>query len=161
MTATTLHEAATRGDALATKTLLDANPEQVNAADEHGWTPLHLAAHYGFRAVAELLLAAGADANARSVNSMANTPLHAAAAGQQADLALLLLEHGAEINATQHGGFTALHSAAQNGQLELVNLLLARGADPLATNEGGRTARDFAADGNHTAVLEVLDKASS
>ena len=33
MTATTLHEAATRGDALATKTLLDANPDQVNAAD--------------------------------------------------------------------------------------------------------------------------------
>lgn len=158
MTATTLHEAATRGDALATKALLDANPDQVNAADEHGWTPLHLAAHYGFRDVAALLLAAGADANARSSNAMANAPLHAAAAGQQADLAVLLLENGAEINATQQGGFTALHSAAQNGQIELVNLLLARGANPAATTEGGRTARDFAADGAHEAVLAVFDQ---
>ncbi|HYF66219.1 MAG TPA: ankyrin repeat domain-containing protein, partial [Herpetosiphonaceae bacterium] len=108
-----------------------------------------------------LLLAAGADANTRSTNSMANTPLHAAAAGQQADLALLLLEHGAEINATQHGGFTALHSAAQNGQIELVNLLLARGADPAALADGGRTARDFAADGAHEAVLAVLDSVAS
>ena len=158
MSATTLHDAATRGDALATKAMLDANPDQFNATDEHGWTPLHLAAHYGFRNVAELLLAAGADANARSVNSMANTPLHAAAAGQQADVAVLLLENGADINATQHGGFTALHSAAQNGQIELVNLLLARGADPAAQTEGGRTARDFAADGSHAAVLAVLDQ---
>ena len=158
MSATTLHEAATRGDALAAKTLLDANPDQVNAADEHGWTPLHLAAHYGFRDVAELLLAAGADANGRSVNAMANTPLHAAAAGQQADLALLLLESGADLNAAQHGGFTALHAAAQNGQIELVKLLLARGADPAAQTDGGRTARDFAADGAHAAVLEVLDQ---
>lgn len=156
-TIATLHEAVTRGNVVATKELLDADISAVNATNDDGWTALHLAAHYGFRDVAELLLAAGADVNTRSANEMANTALHTAAAGQQAELAVLLLSHGADVNATQHGGFTALHSAAQNGQADLVTLLLTRGADATATTDDGHTARDLAQAGDYRAVLDMFD----
>ena len=50
----------------------------VNAKDEHGWTPLHRAAQSNPKpAVLEVLLKAGANVNAKDKNG--RTPLHWAA----------------------------------------------------------------------------------
>eukprot|EP01051_Picozoa_sp_SAG22_P005034 SAG22_NODE_288_length_12949_cov_163.316265_4_plen_85_part_00 len=46
--------------------LLLKNKASVDAPDKDGWTPLHLAAHNGEAAVAELLLTAGADRTKKS-----------------------------------------------------------------------------------------------
>ena len=45
--------------------LLLANKAEVNAKDNNGWTPLHLAAPKGHKDVAELLLANKAEVNAK------------------------------------------------------------------------------------------------
>jgi hypothetical protein len=57
--------AVERGDAESVRVLLEAEPALVRARDDTGATPLHVAAFHGQRSVAELLLAAGADINAR------------------------------------------------------------------------------------------------
>jgi ankyrin repeat protein len=86
----------------------------VNAYAYDGWTPLHLAAFFGHRDAAALLLDAGAAVDAVSRNSLANTPLHAATAGKHADVALLLLERRADPLTADAGGYTALEIARQN-----------------------------------------------
>jgi ankyrin repeat protein len=40
----------------------------VNAKEEVGWTPLHYAAAMSHKAIAELILAKGADVNAKDVD---------------------------------------------------------------------------------------------
>ena len=44
--------------------LLIANGADVNAKNKFGWTPLHHAAEYDHKELAELLIAKGADVNA-------------------------------------------------------------------------------------------------
>jgi ankyrin len=63
-----------------------------------GFTPLHIAAHYGNVNIANLLLDRGANVNfAASKHSI--TPLHVAAKWGRANMVTLLLERGAEMDA--------------------------------------------------------------
>ena len=148
--------AASAGDNDEVAAILSMDNRLTRAVDKDGWTALHLAAHYGHRAVVETLLANNADVNARSTNAMRNQPLHAAAAGRRVETARLLLEAGADPNATQVAGFVPLHSAAQNGDRALVELLLSHGADVNARSEDGRTALALAEKGGHSEVAELL-----
>jgi len=95
-----------------------------NSLDE---TPLHAAVKWGYGAVAELLIAHGADVNARTVSGEA--PLHYAAEDGNEEIASLLLASGADLQAKNNAGQTALHWAAQNGHTGMATLLLAHGAD--------------------------------
>jgi uncharacterized protein len=134
------------------------DPDLLNAYSQDGWTSLHLACFFAQPGVAELLIARGADVQARSRNPMQNTPLHAAAAGKNRDMVRVLLEHGADANARQHGGWTALHAASQNGDVEMVRLLLAGGADVNARADNQQNAMDLALTKGHEAVVELLDE---
>jgi ankyrin repeat protein len=103
----------------------------VNAYSHDGWTPLHLASFFGHEEVAKILLARGADVNARSRSTRfakENTPLHAAAANRQVGVAEVLIAHGADVNARDGGGFTPLALAAGGKNDVLVVILLEKGA---------------------------------
>lgn len=123
-----------------------------------GWTPLHLAAFFGHRDAAALLLDAGAEVAAVSRNSMRNTPLHAAAAGGHSEVALLLIDRGAPVSVPDAGGHTPLHIAADNGLLSVVEALLARGADPLAVDAEQMTPLARAAARNHNEIIDALNR---
>jgi ankyrin repeat protein len=151
-----LFSAAALGQTERLVALLAAEPALVSARSSDGWTALHLAAHFGQSAAVELLLARGAEVDARSSNPMANTALHAAAAGRHTAVVQLLLEHGAAVDARQHGGFTALHAAAQQGDLSLAALLLGHGADPSLPHDGGQTPLAMALERDHHAVADLL-----
>jgi uncharacterized protein len=90
------------------------DPRNVGRYAYDGWTPLHLAAFFGQIGAVRLLLDSGADVNAVSQNSLANTPLHAATAGKHGDVALLLFTNGADSHAIDAGGYTPLQIASQN-----------------------------------------------
>jgi len=62
-----------------------------------GETPLHKAAGGGYENIVELLIASGADANAK--NAYGETPLHEAAVGGHKSIAELLIANGADANA--------------------------------------------------------------
>jgi ankyrin repeat protein len=110
---------------------LGADPSLANTYSHDGWTPLHLASFFGRKEVASVLLAHGADVNARSRSTRfakENTPLHAAAANKQIALAELLLAHGADVNARDGSGYTPLALAANGKNDLLVVILLEKGA---------------------------------
>ena len=154
----TIHDAAAAGDVGRLAELLAADAAELDARGAGGWTPLHLAAHFGRTEAARLLLARGASVRAPSANAIANTPLQAGLAGA-ADLELveLLLAHGADPAAAGGGGWTPLHLAASRGAVPLVRRLLAAGADPRARSDDGRDAAAVARERGHPELAVLLE----
>lgn len=151
-------EAAAMGDAGRLELALKEQPDDVNAFSADGFTALHLAAFFGHRLAANLLLLAGADPNAEAKNPMGVRPLHSAVAGPDPMMAEALVMMGADVNAVQQGGFTALHAAAHRGDLQLTELLLGAGADPSARTDDGRSPSDLAREAGHEELANRLDR---
>ena len=84
-----LLDATKRGDVVAVKAALKQGAD-VNAAQGDGLTALHLAAQEGNLEIVKVLLAAKANANAKSKIGE-YTPLHLAASGAHLDVTLALL----------------------------------------------------------------------
>ncbi len=104
--------------------------------------PLHAAALNGHKGIAELLIAKGADVDAK--DALGNTPLYNtilfnAALDGYKEIAELLIAKGADVNAQDKNGNTPLHEAATSGLKEVVELLIANGADVNAKKKFGRT----------------------
>jgi ankyrin repeat protein len=149
-----IHEAANAGDLAKVKALLKDNPDLVSSKDSYGLTPLHYAAWQGHKEVAELLLIAKADINAKANDG--RTPLHVAAYWGQKDVAALLLVNQADVNAKDEGGWTPLHYAAWGGQKDVAALLLIHKADVNAKANDGRTPLHAAAYWGHKDVVKLL-----
>ena len=98
---TPLHVAATAGNILMVKFLLENNAN-IKEADDHGRTPLHRAAVAGSKEVVQLLIDSGADLDA--IDTEGQTPLYLAASSRKMEVSKVLIECGADINkADQHG----------------------------------------------------------
>lgn len=91
-----------------------------------GDTPLHMAVKNGYRKSIQLLIAKGANVNAR--NKAGQTPLFYAIGENIQDIAELLLEHGADVNIKNTSGKTPLSIAQENNNSDLIKLLRAHGA---------------------------------
>ncbi|HET9004728.1 MAG TPA: ankyrin repeat domain-containing protein [Gemmatimonadaceae bacterium] len=156
-----VHAAAKSGDTDEVAALLSMDNRLTRTFDADGWTPLHLAAHYGHAKTVELLLHNNAPVDLRSTNAMTNTALHAALAGRQTRIAKILLDAGADANARQHGGWTPLHSAAASGDRDAIDLLIARGAKPELANDAGVTPAAFAREKGKPEIAEYIDAKAS
>lgn len=154
-------EAAATGQTGRVATLLDEQPDRINAIAPDGFTPLGLAAFFNHLEVVELLLARGADVNLPSQNAQHVMPLHSSVAVENIAITQALLAHGADVNATQTDDFTPLLEAAHNGQLVMVQLLLEHGADINARLSSGKTALDVAQEKGHDAVVNFLRQHSA
>ncbi len=94
--------------------------------DAAGATPLHKAAGNARREVVELLLANGADVNAK--DGSGKTPLHEAAACRYGTRGLIeaLIAGGADVNAKRHG-WTPLRVALNSGHKAMADVLRQHG----------------------------------
>ena len=126
-----IHRAALWGLQSEVRRFLEEEVD-VNAKNEDGWAPLHLAAQSGHKDVMELLIAKGADVNAR--NAKGQTPLHLAIRNRDLEAAKesidLLLSRGADLNAKDDSGCTLLDDVALGHFApEIFDFLLSKGAD--------------------------------
>ena len=132
-----IYTAARLGDVQQIATLLEADPQLVNARTAAYETPLHYATMGRSVQATELLLAHGADVTAADATGL--TPLHIAATSNAPELIAGLLAAGADAGATDQRGETPLHQAARRFRVEAVAALVAAGADPNAQNVDGQT----------------------
>jgi ankyrin repeat protein len=121
----------------------------VDVRSPFGWTPLHLAAFAGNVPNTELLIARGADINARAGSKFLNTPLQTAMLSGQYATAKILIDHGADVLVRQSRGFTPLHEAALLGRQDLVQLLIDHGAELNSRSDSGKTPLSEAIRGKH------------
>lgn len=111
----------------------------VNLRDpDEGVTPLFRAVTSDSLDNLELLLARGADVNARDLAG--RTPLWYAATGLNTGPITLLCQHGADVNAQDLGGGTALMHASDMCYTWDIRALLDAGADPRIVDKTGKTA---------------------
>lgn len=124
-----LREAVMLGDVDLARSILDAEPTidvSGDAGCHHSYPFLMIAAEFGRRDVAELLLDRGADVHGTD-DDIHHTALCVAASGGYADIVALLLERGADPNHLSDFAFTPLAYAAEHGHADVVRLLLGRG----------------------------------
>ena len=144
--------ACIEGDTTRAVELVRADPKLVggygHVAESHmrridahwGWTPLHLAGHYGHLDIVRLLVESGADIEARALNAVGNTPLGAAVWGHRPDVVAYLISRGADLEAKNRFGQSPLHRAIRRGAVEVARILIDAGADPASEDGEGVTA---------------------
>jgi len=132
----TAYEAMSQGDMPQVKTLLE--DIDVNITDEEGYTLLHMAATFGYKEVAELLISKGANVNAQDARGFA--PLHCAAVSTIRNVNDLEMLKGIGL-----GHYSAV-----------VALLVAKGANANTRNTSNHTPLDLANANGHEAAAALL-----
>ncbi len=122
-----LHEAVYDKNIDAVHQLLKEE-ESVDTQDDENYTPLCLAAEWGYVDIANVLLEHGASVKAYTNNG--DTPLHLAVAQNNTDMINFLLDQkGIEIDATDNNDHTPLCIAAMCGYNDTIEMLLEADAD--------------------------------
>ncbi|KAK0161953.1 hypothetical protein PV327_008348 [Microctonus hyperodae] len=112
----------------------------LNISNAQGKTALHVASANGLVELVEILLDAGANVNARTIDEH-RTPLHLACINSKIKVIKILLRcRTSNINAKDFCGDTPLHLAVRNGDFQVVELLLRHCVDVSCRNIKGATA---------------------
>lgn len=130
---TILHEAvafssdfAGNGNNSSIMGLLIRRGAHIDAVDESGNTPLHVAAYAGQWHACHVLIKLGANVNAQNAKGM--TALHAAATHDCVDTCRLLVGKGADPTLRNSAGQTAAELALEKGRTGAASLLHAASA---------------------------------
>merc|ERR1711957_357277 len=145
--------ACTTGDVELMKRLI-ADGGDIKVLDEHGNTPLHIAAGDGDLPMVEVLLPV---TDLTTTNKLGYSALHVAIYWQNLDVALRLLESGAEVNAIDNDGELPIHFAVRNEDIVCVRLLIAAKSCATMPNEKGTSALELATSNKFTQIMEVLE----
>ncbi|CAN5373426.1 hypothetical protein BH10PSE10_BH10PSE10_02050 [soil metagenome] len=126
-------------------------PTGVNAVIANATTPLMKASHDGNRDVVRLLIAAGAQVNAR--NADGNNALWLACVSRHLDIIDILHEAGIDIDNRNDNGATPLMYGASSGKADVVARLLAKRADVTPETLDGFSALDLVGTAECLALL--------
>jgi hypothetical protein len=127
----------------------------VNLRDKQsGTTALEHAVRNANREMVQLLLAAGADVNAK--NTSGETVLMMVDDDATADMIWDLINAGAQVNAHDDNGMTPLMEVAMSGNVEAVKTLLEAGAKVDSRNVDKQTALMIAASSGEVNMVRAL-----
>ncbi|XP_063877858.1 serine/threonine-protein phosphatase 6 regulatory ankyrin repeat subunit B-like [Scylla paramamosain] len=154
---TALHLLAEGGYLDCCKKLLQKDVVNLNAKNDTGDTPLHLATRAGKSNIVTLLQHYPGDCN--SQNNSQDTPLHLAVNGGHFNCVTELLRFkNLRIDSTNKDDSTALHCAVKNGNSDIVALLLLHHANCNAKDRLGNTPLHCAVTkGNEACCIKLLE----
>ncbi|XP_029793204.1 ankyrin repeat and SOCS box protein 3 [Suricata suricatta] len=152
-----IHEAAYHNSVECLRMLIHADPSETYMAKRtfEGFCALHLAASQGHWKIAHILLEAGADPNATTLEK--TMPLFLAVENGHIDVLRLLLQYGAKVNGSHSMcGWNALHQATFQDNAEIIKLLLKEGANKEFEDDFGITPLFVAAQYGKLESLRIL-----
>lgn len=126
-----IHDAARLGSGKDVEQILKTNPAARDVRTQQGSTPLHLAATNPDLGPLKVLIAAGADVNARDNDGL--TPLHMTAYTQSGKQAELLLQAGSDPFAKTNAGRdpTSLARKTRSDEVSgIISLWILKGCKP-------------------------------
>ncbi|TBY71898.1 ankyrin repeat domain-containing protein [Rhizobium leguminosarum] len=152
------HDAVHVGDVTTVRAMLAADPSLATSADEDRFQPVHLLDMYFEREILELLLANGADINAR--NDEGISILHIITDPEAVNL---LIKKGADIEARDNRGRTPLIVQMLNRQNgpDVIAALLENGANPNAKDDSGVTALDIARQSGDEDLIGLMTRSGT
>lgn len=118
----TIFDVVRDGNKPEVEKMLTANKNLINARNELGSTPLHIAANNPDPEIAKLLVSKGADVNAKDKNS--TTPMHISAYTGKKELVEFFLSKGADAYALDFKGETPRDFAGHALNHEIKHLLV-------------------------------------
>jgi ankyrin repeat protein len=134
---------------------LSAQQPVVSTSDPDGTTALHWAVHNDDVPLAERLIKAGANVNAK--NEYGATPMSEAAVAGNVAMLELLLKAGADVESPNADGQTALMVVARGGRVDAARLLLKYKANVNASEKWrGQTALMWAAAQQQPEMVKAL-----
>lgn len=137
------------------KEILQSNPEQVNAKDSEGGTPLLYAVSNADYEMTKLLLEAGASLETLYSDKKEHILFEAARLGSE-EITQLLLDKQSGLIAINIDGETPLFESARFGQSAVAKLLIKKGYSKTHKNKKGQTAFDIATDRKFKKTAEIL-----
>jgi acetoin utilization deacetylase AcuC-like enzyme/ankyrin repeat protein len=133
----------------------------INAKDERGRTPLHLAASCTLT-YTKVVLELGGDSSVSLRDRRGHHPMHYALCSSDSEqITSLLLEKGANLNGVCGYGKTVLHYAASCGHTVVAMKLVSAGADVNIEDKRGLKAVDYARKSGHEHMSTVLTQSSA
>ncbi|KAG8190356.1 hypothetical protein JTE90_022005 [Oedothorax gibbosus] len=166
-----LHYCAENVNVECARRVLSAAPALLDAPDEEGYTPLHLAVISGNKPMVKYLLTKGADPKA--VDSEKHSCVHWATVSGDPDCLDLLINAGADPSTPDIHGAFPVHYAAQmcgpnsemgndvRAGLAVLRKLLERGVDVECVDRDGRPPLLWAASGGSSDAILALVKAGA
>lgn len=127
----------------------------IDAANDEGKTPLHVAATMKNLGVIKDLIAAKADRN--KADAQGNTVMHYAVIGGAEDVVQYLLQNTSLADRANTNGITPLMVALQLGREQIAHALINKGAK-LTSSKDGSTLLHYAAAGDKKALIEMVHK---
>jgi ankyrin repeat protein len=153
-----LYIASRNGKAEVVRYLLDRKPD-LRFHGYLGATPLHWAYFGRSEQVVDLLLAAGADPEARDPEYGCRPRAFGITVGASWGILRIvgaIVQDDPSLARVVDGRGTPLHEAARAGHDKIVQLLLALGADRGILDRDGKTPLDRATEGGHAAAAVLL-----
>ena len=148
------HRAVYFGDLKKVKQLTEKNIDFLNAKDDQGFRPLHIAVVEGYSEIVDYLVTSGADINGKGMYGWA--PLHMAVKFNQIHIIKLLLSLKADPDIRMDWGNTPLHNAAYEGSVEIADIFIKSGVDVDVMDDEGNTPLHGAASRGHTEMAKYL-----
>ncbi len=133
--------------------MLVKNGANVNAVDESGQSPLHIAVENGSKKGTQLLIEYGADVDAYDNHGF--TAMHVAARHGRIRQLDLLVKNDGDVNVRSDEGLTPLHLAAESCNVDAVKFLLDTGADATAETNDYISPVTFAEEGSRNGECKV------
>ena len=134
---TLLHWATANGNLKLTEILIEAGAD-IDAMNNEGDAPIHLAARFGHTAIAGYLIDS-ADANKNVQNIQGFTPLHVASLYGQTDFIYMLFERGVDKDIVSKKRFGPLHTAVHSSDIQTIQVLLDNEIDVEQRDNFGNT----------------------